>query len=290
LTGEQQARKTADRRKEKQEGAYMARYQWLQRVKSPLHEAAINGDIASAKKLLDQGTPVDSVTSIKDNEVTPLHCATRFDEEKMVRMLLENGAAVNQPDSNGSTALHWAAKQGWVEEADILLAKGANLEAKDKHEHTPIYNAVLWGEKAMFDFLVTKGADIQVVSDCNEVLLHEAVQREDSDDDDYTGIVKALLDKGMDVNVRNCHNETPLHKAISFHPNEKMVRLLLERGADINAISEEPLFKGTILQLAFGHDYRDLIPILMEYGPDVNRGDADGNTILHKIGNERDLA
>ena len=62
--------------------------------------------------------------------------------------------------------------------------------------------------------------------------------------DTYT--VKNLLDGGLDVNTVDENGDFPLLRAVSFG-NLKVVRLLLERGANVellNSLKESPLYEG----------------------------------------------
>ena len=71
-------------------------------------------------------------------------------------------------------------------------------------------------------------------------LLHYAVQIKENDK-----IVELLIKKGANVNVINGYRMTPLHTAVSNIQNFKIVKLLLEKGADLNIVdidNNTPLF------------------------------------------------
>ena len=92
-------------------------YNWL-RV-SPLHEAARNGDVAAAKKLLDAGADLTA----RDEHLgsTPLAWAARFGQLEMVKFLLGRGAPKSLPDDpDWATPLAWAVKRGHEEIARLL--------------------------------------------------------------------------------------------------------------------------------------------------------------------------
>ena len=50
-------------------------------------------------------------------------------------------------------------------------------------------------------------------------------------------VVRLLLEKGADIEARDRTQQTPLHYA-AYSGSEKLVRLLLEKGADIEARSK----------------------------------------------------
>jgi ankyrin repeat protein len=59
-------------------------------------------------------------------------------------------------------------------------------------------------------------------------------------------IVQVLLEHGADVNAQNNHHSTPLHLATSLE-NVETIQLLIERGADIDA---QDIVHNTPLHLA----------------------------------------
>jgi serine/threonine-protein phosphatase 6 regulatory ankyrin repeat subunit C len=57
---------------------------------------------------------------------TPLHLAAIHGEVEIVRMLIDAGAYVDVQDEDGWTALQWAARYGKVEIVQMLIDAGAN--------------------------------------------------------------------------------------------------------------------------------------------------------------------
>ena len=73
---------------------------------------------------------------------TPLHLATRINDDKQVEMLLNHGAAVNAKNEDGNTPLHEAAKwKNAAKTTEILLKNGADPNAKDIDGKTPLHIA-----------------------------------------------------------------------------------------------------------------------------------------------------
>lgn len=58
--------------------------------------------------------------------------------------------------------------------------------------------------------------------------------------DAHLRIVEHLINAGANVNVKDKHGSVPLHTAAA-HGNEKLVNLLLEKGADIMIIDDRPM-------------------------------------------------
>lgn len=107
---------------------------------SPLHLAAYSGNVEAARLLVDQGADVNETLPIG---VAPLHCAAATGEVEIARLLLKAGADVNGTTSRGLTPLHSAASEGHTEVAELLIAWGADLHARTHSGATALHYAVL---------------------------------------------------------------------------------------------------------------------------------------------------
>ena len=70
-----------------------------------LHEAAKTGKIDKLRRLLEEGHPVNAVDP--SFGLTPLHFAVRNGHVAVARLLIENGADLTQPSTQGITPLDW---------------------------------------------------------------------------------------------------------------------------------------------------------------------------------------
>ena len=73
--------------------------------------------------------------------------------------------------------------------------------------------------------------------------------------------VRYLLDQGADVNARDERRRTALTEA-TFYGNTSVIKELLLRGADINAVSDE----GTPLEIAINTKHEAIVELLKHYG------------------------
>jgi len=129
---------------------------------TPLHHATANGDVKTAKYLIDNRTDVDAQD--KDG-VTPLHCAVANNNKELAKLLIKHGADVDARNRDEHTPLHYAATHGYVEIAKYLIDNGANVNAQDQDEHIPLYFAVTNDNKELAKLLIKHGADRSLIKD-----------------------------------------------------------------------------------------------------------------------------
>lgn len=174
-----------------------------------LLDAVMNGDVESAKMLIEMGGNIEYCDSEKQEPM--LQIAIKKSDKKMVSLLLDNGADENCV-CNGKTPLDFATN----EEIIILLkSKGAKskaeLEAEEKRKREEAEES-------------RKKYQMQIM--LNENLL-TAIQKRAID------IVESLIAQGADVNYSTMQGNTPLTFAISVG-NMDILKLLLQNGADPN--------------------------------------------------------
>jgi Ankyrin repeats (3 copies)/Ankyrin repeats (many copies) len=89
-------------------------------------------------------------------------------------------------------------------------------------------------------------------------------------------VVQILLERGADINARGRGYSNALYTA-SEGGHEKVVQMLLERGADVNTQGGE---YGNALQAASYGGHEKVVQILLERGADVNtQGERYGNAL-----------
>lgn len=89
---------------------------------TPLHEAALMGDVASVQTLLRY--KADPNRREKQNRGTPLHVAAFQGQGEICRLLLRAGAQINLRDGERLTPLFHAKDQGHGELVKLLKASG----------------------------------------------------------------------------------------------------------------------------------------------------------------------
>lgn len=90
---------------------------------------------------------------------SPLHEAALVGDAASARLLLQNKADPNRREkANGGTPLHVACFQGQTEIARVLIKAGANLNLRDKEGFTPLFQAKDQGHFELMKYLKSLGA------------------------------------------------------------------------------------------------------------------------------------
>ncbi len=231
--------------------------------------AARQGDLESARLLLDAGADVNQTT---EYGWTPLLTAVHNRYYRLAAFLLERGADPNIANQGGWTPLYIATDNRNIESGDyptrrpdldhldpitLLLAAGADpnarmassTETRTIFTHqwlyepgaTPFLRAAQSGDLALLRLLLEHGADpalattngttpLMVASGIGWV---EGVTYEWSEEDNLA-TVRLLLELGADVNAADGDGRTALHGAAHKGRND-VVRLLVDHGADLAA-------------------------------------------------------
>lgn len=92
-------------------------------------------------------------------------------------------------------------------------------------------------------------------------------------------VIRVLVDLGAEVNARTAYGSTPLHAAATDNPNPQVLAALLDLGAEVDARDHGG---GTPLHRAVVKGRLDAIRLLLERGADPNATDRLGWTPLHQ--------
>lgn len=148
-------------------------------------------------------------------------------------------------EKENSSALFWAAKHGQEATAKmLLLSEGADVRAttRDGVRQTALHQASLRGHVRIVEILIRNGADVEAEDCAGMTSLHLAVRRR------FKSVTRMLLENGADIRKPYPFSyHTVLHEAT--WGSVAMVQLLLEKGADIEALDEN---KQTPLHYAVG--------------------------------------
>jgi ankyrin repeat protein len=125
----------------------------------PLHDAAKDGDVEHAKQLLDQGAAVAEPDPAGE---PALLIAALAGHAETVALLLDRGSDIHIRNKKGLTALHAAAYGGNIEVLKLLLARGAEVnDTMNFYKMSPLHAAAEEGHAKVVAFLVANDADIE---------------------------------------------------------------------------------------------------------------------------------
>jgi ankyrin repeat protein len=175
----------------------------------------------------------------------PLHWAARNGQIETAKLLLDRKADIDGRDSFNRSALHEAAGRGQREMAKMLLSLGADIEAKNACGETPLFYAVKWNHVGVAKLLIDKRADVNAQED----ILYVGVNADAGDPYPsepemstplhlaarcgHDEVAALLIRSGANVNARDKRGDTPLHVA-AWWGEAAVVEALLAGHADVN--------------------------------------------------------
>jgi ankyrin repeat protein len=251
-----------------------------------LVRAIRDGDAHAVRKLIDSGADVNARDADGN---TPLILASFHASPKCVAILLEKGAGVNAVNKAGVTALIRGATNH--EKIRLLVDAGAKVRVRTAElGNTPLILAARRaGNSRSVKLLIDHGAS---ATERNRAGVSPIMSGAASGDPET---VQVLLEAGAKADDFRQSDDpratdiavgfrTPLMWA-AYHNDTRMVRLLLEHGADPN----QSTFFGNPLSHACWNDAFEAAEILIDHGAKVGARDAVADfTPLHwAAGNER---
>jgi ankyrin repeat protein len=230
--------------------------------------AAREGDLESAKHLIDAGADINQST---EYGWSPLLVATNNRHYRLAAELLARGADANLANKGGWTPLYLATDNRNIEGGDypvpkpdmdhleyikLLLEHGADPDMAARENTlsrtiftmqwffeagaTPFVRAAQSSDTALMSLLLEFGADPTIATDYGDTALTaaagvgwvEGVTYERSPEDNVAAI-RMLLDLGLDPNAANRDGRTPLMGA-ALKGRSEVVRMLVDAGARLD--------------------------------------------------------
>lgn len=237
--------------------------------KTALMRAAGEGQENIVKLLIDNDA---AVNALDENNTTPLMWAVgdKRDFPDVVKLLLEAGADVNcitNPGYCGQTALDMA-KYGKLEKSIAILKSWGGKSAQPVDEDAFIKAC----EENDIDFVIDA---LKSNRNLVNLIRHDGVSvLMIATKNGYTKMVKLFIDNGADPTYRDRIGSTALYWALDSEDfgvikqqSFNIVALLINAGADVNAKDVEGSFP---LLKAAGKGYYNIVHLLLMNGANVN--------------------
>uniref|UniRef100_A0A8P0SY21 Ankyrin 3 n=1 Tax=Canis lupus familiaris TaxID=9615 RepID=A0A8P0SY21_CANLF len=205
------------------------------------------------------------------NDITPLHVASKRGNANMVKLLLDRGAKIDAKTRDGLTPLHCGARSGHEQVVEMLLDRAAPILSKTKNGLSPLHMATQGDHLNCVQLLLQHNVPVDDVTNDYLTALHVAAHC------GHYKVAKVLLDKKANPNAKALNGFTPLHIACKKN-RIKVMELLLKHGASIQAVTESGL---TPIHVAAFMGHVNIVSQLMHHGASPNTTNVRGETALH---------
>ena len=248
--------------------------------RTPLHLAAQGQSSAAlAGLLLDHGAKVDATDSTGRQ---PLHDAVGTQDPELVSLLISRGAEVDALDAAGQTAAASIIYKSPKMTEVLITEHGANINTPGRGGNTLMHvaagiNSFLTEHsplRSLLKTLIDRGADVNALNDNHETPLYLLARQGGGDPER----AKMLLGGGADPDIAGKDGVPPLAKA-AFRGYTGVVEQFFNFGGDVN-METSPGSGRTLLMLAARKPSLAAVQLLLDLGADINAVDRDGRTAL----------
>ncbi|XP_025085728.1 uncharacterized protein LOC112559060 [Pomacea canaliculata] len=239
------------------------------------------------------------------NGNTPLHLAAKSDNWDLVNYLVEQGASIQDPDSEGFFVLQRLAMSSSYDENQreflrLVIKKGADVKARDSNGNSLLH---LGGKANNWSFV------LHIIQESNNLepeeldndgfnLLHRLALFDECSNwmekllnknfnlcgngDTCLLLAAYFLDKGIGLEDKCPNGNTPLHLAAKSD-HWGLVNYLVKQGANIQDPDSDGVYvlQRLAMYSEYGEKHIEILRLLITNGADVNILDCNGDSILH---------
>ena len=196
---------------------------------------------------------------------------------------------IELPD-RGWRLIHFLVKKGDLKGLKLVITLGADPNAKTDKGETALHICCKFGHFDCVDYLLTVNQSLKDIPDSQGLTpLLKALFRCDTvfKENAYLKTIKILINSGCDVNLSPDSNISPLHVVASKWDSAVIIELLINAGADVNAIAAQkgPLMTKFYSPLMTALNREKVNPaavkLLIDAGANVNYENLSGKTPIH---------
>lgn len=200
-----------------------------------------------------------------------LHWAAETAHETLLQLAIYKGAtiAAQTAEYEHLTADGWAVIKYNNLVLELRLQASVDKVCVDVYRLNALHRAALAGHEAIVWILLGQGPDVSARTSRGDTPLHCASAS------GHVAVVEILLG-GIEIDDRGWRGCTPLHFA-AMQGHEDVARLLVERGADLEAINDQG---ATPLHVGAWRGHAGIVRMLLGEGADVAVSDLQGFTAL----------
>ncbi|KAJ3609681.1 hypothetical protein NHX12_024194 [Muraenolepis orangiensis] len=224
------------------------------------------------------------VAAHQDPKASLLRAIFKVDADE-VRSLIFKKEDINIQDVEKRTPLHAAAYLGNAEIMELLILSGARVNAKDNKWLTPLHRAVASCSEEAVSVLLKHSADVNARDKNWQTPLHMAAGNKQAGRCaqalvpllSNVNMVKLLLSRGANINAFDKKDRRAIHWA-AYMGHAEVVRLLVVSGAEVDCKDQQAF---TPLHTAAASGMGAVLHYLLGLGVPVNQVNSLGNTPLH---------
>ena len=209
------------------------------------------------------------------NGTTALQLACENGNSGIAKMLLENDSDINLVDNECNNALHYVFKsrQNRHHLIKLLIDKGIYVNSQNKNGTSPLQLASKFGDYEAVKELLDCNASIYVVDNVNDNSLHYALSWKCN-----TDVIKLLINRGIDVNAQNTNGTTALHLTCE-NSNYEVAQKLVENHACVKILDDDNNTALHYMSKSWKNN-QNIVRLLIGEGLDINSRNIHGTTAL----------
>lgn len=251
----------------------------------------MNYGVNAIHKLLELGVDMDSpvvkgrtpayiIASKQAGRTLSGACARYFRDAAE----LLSKESMEELSESGEAAIHMAARNGHTDMLSVMIEKGVDVnlseDAPALSGMTALHEACAWGNAEAVKVLMEAGADDTLKNAKGETPAHCALRRQRFGRD-WTNVERGqVLGLLTHLDQPDENDRTPLMLAqlLNLTAAKELFPIFLEKGVDVNRTDNRGM---TALMLnAEEFCFKDVVKLLLKAGADVNIADNEGNTAL----------